>query len=128
MNVQRITSHVAMIAAFSLLVPAVADFDFGNSQKLDRAINTALQLEHSWHTTLHINSTPERSIRIDIPIENKIYTLELEPHSVRSDTYSLFMQDDEGELYEVPAGPIRTLRGTIVGVEGSVVAGSLMED
>ncbi|MGY8757215.1 MAG: M12 family metallo-peptidase, partial [Phycisphaerales bacterium] len=90
--------------------------------------NSTLHLEHSWHTTLHINPTPERSIRIDIPIENTTYTIELEPHSVRSDTYALFMQDDAGELYEVPAGPIRTLRGTIVGMEGSVVAGSLMED
>ena len=128
MNFCSITTHLAMIAACSILSPAVAEVDFGNRQNFDLAINSTLHLEHSWHTTLHINPTPERSIRIDIPIENTTYTIELEPHSVRSDTYALFMQDDAGELYEVPAGPIRTLRGTIVGMEGSVVAGSLMED
>ncbi len=128
MNFHSITTRVAMIAACSVLMPAVAEVDLGNKQNFDRAINTTLRLEHSWHTTLQINPTPQRSIRIDIPIENTTYTIELEPHSVRSDTYALFMQDDAGELYEVPAGPIRTLRGTIVGMEGSVVAGSLMED
>ena len=95
---------------------------------LDRAINSELQLTNSWNTKLRISSIPEQSIRVSIPIDNISYTLELEPHSTRSDEYQVLMQDDNGELYEVPAGPIRTLRGSITEFEGSVVAGSLMED
>ena len=120
--------QATVIAAAVVTVPAMADFGSGNNKPFDRAINTALHLEESWNTTLNIDPTPEMALRIDIPIENMTYTIELEPHSVRAEGYSLFMQNDAGELYEVPAGPIRTLRGTVVGVEGSVVAGSLMED
>jgi len=98
------------------------------SQQLDRAINTTLNLKYSWHTTLRIDATPERPISIEIPIENVTYTLEVEPYSIRADEYKVLMQNDEGELYEVPAGPIRTLRGSLLEVPGSVVAGSLMED
>ena len=98
------------------------------SQQLDRAINTTLNLKYSWHTTLRIDATPERPISVEIPIENVTYTLEVEPYSIRADEYKVLMQNDEGELYEVPAGPIRTLRGSLLEVPGSVVAGSLMED
>ena len=97
-------------------------------QPLDRAINSELHLTHSWNTRLRINQNPEQDIQVSIPFENVAYTLNLEPYSIRSDEYQVFMQDDDGELYEVPAGPIRTLRGSIAELEGSVVAGSLMED
>ncbi len=127
MNVRFISLQVAL-ALSVIAVPTFADFDTVQSQQFERSINTALHLEHCWHSTLDIDATPERDIRVDIPIENTTYTLELEPYSVRSEGYSLLMQDDSGELYEVPAGPIRTLRGSVVGIEGSVVAASLMED
>ena len=70
MNFHSMTTRLAMITACSVLAPAVAEVDLGNKQNFDRAINTTLRLEHSWHTTLQINPTPQRSIRIDIPIEN----------------------------------------------------------
>jgi len=57
-----------------------------------------------------------------------MYTLELETYSIRADEYTVLMQDEEGELYEVPAGPIRTMRGKLLEIPGSVVAGSIMED
>jgi len=95
---------------------------------LDRAINSELNLTNSWNTKLRISPHPEQSIRVSIPIDNVSYTLDLEPYSTRSEVYQVLMQDSEGELYEVPAGPIRTLRGSISELEGSVVAGSLMED
>ena len=104
-------------------------FDFSETQSpLDLAINSELNLKNSWNTKLRINPTPERAIRVSIPIDNVSYMLELEPHSIRAEGYKVFMQDDNGELYEVPAGPIRTLRGSISELEGSVISGSLMED
>ena len=97
------------------------------SQQLDQEINTVLNLEYSWHTTLRIDPTPGRKISIEIPIENMTYSLELESHSIRTEDYKLYMQNEDGELYEVTPGPVRTMRGTMLEVPGSVVAGSLME-
>ena len=57
------------------------------ADQLDRAINSTLNLEYSWHTTLRIDSTPGRTISVEIPIENMTYSLELEPHSIRSEDY-----------------------------------------
>ena len=102
--------------------------DISNDSRIESEINNVLNLESSWHTTLQIHDVPNRPITVAIPIENVTYTLELEPHSVRSDIYSVFMSDDDGELYEVAPGPIRTLRGTITELAGSRVAGSLMTD
>ena len=95
---------------------------------IDKSINKVLQLNSSWHTTLNIDLRPERPIVVEIPFRSSTYTLELEPHSVRAEDHKVFMQDDEGQLYEVPAGPVRTLRGSVAEVSGSVVAASLMVD
>jgi len=99
-----------------------------DESRLGQEINAVLNLEASWHTTLDISDVPNQPIRVAIPIENMTYTLELEPHSVRSDIYAVFMTDDNGELYEVEPGPVRTLRGSVMGIEGSMVSGSLMVD
>jgi len=128
MNVQTIFLQTALIAAVTTAIPAMADFGTGPSQPLDREINSVLHLESSWHTTLWIDETLEQPISVRIPIGNMTYTLELEPKSTRSEAYQVLMQDDNGELYEVPAGPIRTLRGSITELNGSVAAGSLMDD
>ena len=127
MNVQSISLNVTLITAISTSAfagPAVT----GSNHQLDREINTTLHLESSWHTTLEISDAATRRIAISIPLENMTYTLELEPYSVRADAYSLFMQDDDGELYEVEPGPIRTLRGSLVELAGSRVSGTLMDD
>ena len=129
MNVQSISLLVAFTAAVTISTSANADpSGTGSDHQLDREINAVLNLDSSWHTTLQIDEAPNQPIRVSIPLEDGWYTLELEPHSVRDEAYSLFMQDAEGEIYEVEPGPIRTLRGPIAELEGSLVAGSLMED
>ena len=127
MNVQSISLNLTLITAISTSVFA-GSTNTGPNHQLDREINATLHLEGSWHTTLQISDAPTHRISISIPIENMTYTLELEPYSVRADAYSLFMQDDDGEIYEVEPGPIRTLRGSLVELAGSRVAGTLMED
>ena len=118
MNVRSIYLQAALIAAVTT-IPAMADFDTGASQPMERSINSALRLENSWHTTLRIDATPEQPITVRIPIGNMTYTLALEPKSIRTDDYILLMQDDEGELYEVEPGPVRTLRGSITELSDS---------
>jgi hypothetical protein len=120
---------VAACAALSFGAAIQADpLVLSEDDRFNREINSILNLEDSWHTTLDVTDVPNRPIRVSIPIENVTYTLDIEPHSVRSDIYSVFMTDDNGDLYEVAPGPIRTLRGTILELEGSKAAGSLMTD
>jgi len=132
MATRPITPRICMSATCLLMtisVIATAKPDIRPAAiPLDQAINNALNLEYSWTASLAIDSTPGRAITVTIPLEKMSYTLQLEPYSVRSDIYQVLMQNDQGELYEVPAGPIRTLRGSLVEFGGSVVAGSLMED
>ena len=122
----RFTSTCLTIALVTTAFGSIESIS--TERPLDRAINNELNLTHSWNTKLRISSTPEQSIRVSIPLEGKSYTLVLEPYSIRSDSYQVMMQNDDGTLYEVPAGPIRTLRGSIEELGGSVCAGSLMED
>ncbi|MFT4592514.1 MAG: plastocyanin [Phycisphaerales bacterium] len=126
----RLTTLCTATACLTLSLAANASTaeTMSVDRPLDRAINTELNLRQSWNATLRIDSNPEQSIRVSIPIDNATYTLELEPHSIRADEYQVFMADDTGELYEVPAGPVRTLRGKIAELEGSLVSGSLMID
>ena len=126
-----ITSICTATACFMMTLSTAtyaSDASIDAVRPIDRAINDTLKLKASWNTRLRVNETPEQDIRVSIPIDNLSYTLELEPYSTRDDSYQVMMQNDEGELYEVPAGPVRTLRGSIAELDGSVAAGSLMED
>jgi len=96
--------------------------------RLEEHINGLLQLENSWNSRLDINQLPGESIVIEVPYGRDMITLDLAPHSIRADGYQVFMQDDEGELYEIEPSPLRTLRGSVNGYPDSIVAASLMDD
>ncbi|MDP7008856.1 MAG: M12 family metallo-peptidase [Phycisphaerales bacterium] len=128
MNVQSISLSAALTAAAFTSTSILADFGTDQGQPLDREINAVLNLESSWHTTLRIDDTPGERISVQIPIGENTYTLDLEPKSVRSEEYKVLMQDDNGNLYEVLPASMRTLRGSITEMSGSIASGSLMED
>jgi hypothetical protein len=67
-------------------------------------------------------------VTVDVPIGEQLFTLDLAPHSVRSPDYRVMAQIDDGSYVEMPPQPVRTLRGTVVGFEGSIVAAALMEE
>ena len=119
---------ICLVAVSMVGMDTTPKVDDKTSLTIEKDINDALQLIKSWNATLLINPTPTQSIEISIPFEQAIHTLKLEPYSIRADGYTVLMQDETGALYEVQAGPIRTLRGSIVELEESTVAGSLMPD
>ncbi len=131
MTIQFTAPRTYIATCLSILFASSAmahTIDQSNESRLDKAINTELNLESSWNTTLRISDTPGQPIRVQIPIGDNTYTLDLEPKTVRSEDYKVFMQDDNGDLYQVPPAPMRTLRGSITEMGGSIAAGSLMED
>jgi len=131
MSIRSIALRTSIATCLSMAFVAIAQAKpsgVPTLNPLEGAINEVLHLENSWNATVRINPAIGQSISVSIPFEDRNYTLELEPYSVRSDDYKVFMQDEAGELYEVPASPIRTLRGSIAELEGSVAAGSLMDE
>ena len=77
---------------------------------------------------LELKARPGEAVVVTLPIDGVPVELDLEPFSVRSPHYTLLVQVESGELVEHPAGPERTLRGTVSGWEGAVVAASLNDD
>ncbi len=92
---------------------------------LSARINDALGLRASTVLTVELDTTPGVPVVAAVSIEGLPQVLLLEPHSVRSDGFRVLAQQADGSLIEADPGPVRTLRGSIVGVDGSVVAGSM---
>ena len=91
-------------------------------------VNVAFALRRSTVVTLDIGETPNVPILVDVPIEGEVFTLDLQPHSLRAETYQVLVQVEDGSLVQVEPEPIRTLRGVVVEDPASIVAGSLLED
>ncbi len=91
-------------------------------------VNEILQLRSSTVVTLDIDATPGVAASVNLTIAGGQYTLDLHPQSVRAANYQVKVQLADGSLVDAEPGPVRTLRGTVVGVEGSAVAASMEED
>lgn len=64
--------------------------------------------------------------RLEVPLGGERLTLELAPWSVRGEGFRCYEAGAGSTLTAVDPGPVTTLRGRIVGVEGSVAAGGLV--
>ncbi len=72
--------------------------------------------------------TDRDSIRAVVPVGEELRTLELIRESVRAPHYQLLSQQPDDSYVQLEPGPIRTYRGRILGIDGSLVAASLQED
>lgn len=91
-------------------------------------VNVTLGLSQGTLVTLNVDTTPGMTVDVVVPIEGALYPLTLRPHSVRSDKYQLLVEVAPGVLEPAVPGPVRTLRGEVVGVPASVVLGSMRVD
>ena len=64
---------------------------------------------------------------LDLAIDGRVRTVQMAPHSVRSDTYQLIEMRGDQRIEHQP-GPVRTLRGFLVDDPSIEVAGSLLDD
>lgn len=95
---------------------------------LSTQVNDALGLRANKLASLDVWSSAVNKLAVRIPIENEAADLDLTLQSVRSPGYSVQVDFGGGDLGEVPAGPIRTYRGTVSGKPGSMVAAFQGED
>lgn len=90
--------------------------------------NALLGLAASTVVALELEANVAATRTIAVPLDGESYTLDLAPFSVRSDAYEVLAQLADGSYVEIAPGPVRTLRGTVAGLEGSAVAASLTDD
>ena len=96
---------------------------------LDSKISSTMGVDADAVVQLPTDLLPGAPMVIDLPLNGEWHTAVLLPHSVRSpDAYQVLAQQPDGTYVEHEPGPIQTLRGTIWGLDGSVVAGSMLED
>ncbi|MHC4992417.1 MAG: hypothetical protein ACYTGC_15705, partial [Planctomycetota bacterium] len=92
------------------------------------AANGALGLGRSTVVPVVVDGVPGRPLSAIAIVDGLPTLMVLEPTSVRSEHYQLLVQDGSGRLRAAAPGPERTYRGSLVGLEGSAVAASLLED
>ncbi len=95
---------------------------------LARLVNEAFALRESTIVTLQIDTTPGAVQSIVVPIDGEEHTVELSPHSVRGEDYQVLIESPDGTIVPLEPSPVRTVRGTVLEVADSVVAGAVQED
>lgn len=126
----------AGVAVACLSALALADSGLGASgtevlpaDQVRQLANETLGLADSLLVNLDLDTSPPgQAIAVELPTEDGVLNLELHPHSVRAPGYQLFVVGEDGVQRAVSPGRERTLRGEVVGVPGSVVAASMLDD
>lgn len=113
--------------------PALGDGKVSRTARRDATVdlgpeaNAYFGLEESTVVALDVGSPAAVCSTFRVPIGGETYTLDLAPHSVRSEVYQVKAQLADGSYVDIEPGPVRTLRGTVAEIEGSAVAASLSD-
>ncbi|MHC4774442.1 MAG: M12 family metallo-peptidase [Planctomycetota bacterium] len=78
-------------------------------------------------TGLELPPTPGEPFSTTVPLDGQLYSLDLQPRSLRAHDFQLLVDSGDGQLQPVDPLPPSTYRGTVRGVAGSVVAASLID-
>ena len=92
-------------------------------------VNNEFGLLRSELANLVVDSEPGVAQTVAVPFESETLQLNLCYHSVRSaDHYEVRYQEVDGSYTVVDPGPVRTVRGTVEGIDGAVLAGAVDDD
>lgn len=91
-------------------------------------LNSVMNVTYSEVVSLEVDPTPGISQVVVVPFMGQEYALELSPHSVRDPLYQVLEQQPDGSLVAVEPAPVRTVRGVVLDMEGTLVAGSTLDD
>ncbi len=86
----------------------------------DRA-NAAFGLHSSKVATIQFDRTPGVSQTIAVPFGDGVLEVDLQPHSIRADSFRVRHQVADGSLVEMTPQPSRTVRGWLRDGNGTVV-------
>lgn len=77
---------------------------------------------------LSVDVLADDASNVTVEIDGHTRKVELHAHSVRAQNFGLLVQRADGSIERVDPGPVRTVRGHVVGMPGSLVAGSMLDD
>lgn len=77
---------------------------------------------------MDVDLTQGQPSELLVPINGEIRALKLAPYSVRAPGFKLYEARQNGQLFEVDAGPVNTFRGTVDKQLNAIVAGGVMPD
>lgn len=122
--------RLARLGLILLLAPAVLAVQ-RTPATADRALDggelATLRLAAGDAQTLELPDRAVGVVEVSVRLDGLDQTLRLWPHSVRASDFRLLVADGSGAPVETTPPPIATVRGEIVGLPGSVVAGSLVD-
>ena len=101
---------------------------YGETADVVAAVNSFLGLRTSTLQPVDVEAGPGGKLTARITVAGEVWTLELGPHSVRADTYEVRAHQADGSWVTAAPQPVRTVRGTVAGVGGSVVVGARLDD
>ncbi len=77
---------------------------------------------------LDVPAIPGAPFQVTLDLDGGAHAVLLQSNSVRSDNFEVREQRADGSWVSVDVGPVRTVRGTLPSIPGSVAAGSLEAD
>jgi len=92
---------------------------------LAREVADSLGLSQAVAAVLRPVRLSDEVIAVDVPLSDAPIRLLLQRTSVRSPDYHLVVQESDGSMVEHTPGAEHTYRGTVEGIDGSVVAASI---
>jgi hypothetical protein len=96
-----------------------------DGEVVERA-NLEFGLRRSSVATLGVPvAAPQGAIQVELPLEGMPVTLALAPHSIRSEAFRLLEVRPDGSVVDLAPGPEPTVRGHVLGMPGSSVAGAI---
>ncbi|MFT6041319.1 MAG: hypothetical protein ACI9C2_001489 [Gammaproteobacteria bacterium] len=91
---------------------------------LQSELNASLEVTSSKLLDVIMLGEVGSSVTAMLHFDGVTLAVPLQPHSVRSASYNIQAQREDGSWYSVEPGPLQTLRGTIPVMPGSLVAAS----
>ncbi len=115
-------------ALFALLIQVIVPIAYGVDTVSDRRMDVNQILGTTESTLLELSTvaTGDRSYQAQFELNGQSVTLVMAPHSVRAPGFQVFLAGADGKLTEIDPGPVRTMRGRLLEIPGSVVTGSLL--
>ena len=88
-------------------------------------VPTILHVDPGSIQILELPAEPPATLQLQLSIDEEARVINLTRHSVRDARFRVRAQGEDGRLTEVPAPPVSTYRGMVIGEMGSAVTASV---
>ncbi|MFM9996425.1 MAG: M12 family metallo-peptidase [Phycisphaerales bacterium] len=125
---KKLSRAVVVAALFTALAFAVGSTTAaanGSAPDVDPVIRERMSLSTFVVQSLPIPAAAGAAFGVPVRLGDADVHVAFEPHSVRAPGFKVVVQDATGALNEIAAPAETTYRGSVVGLDGAIVAGNL---